>query len=80
MLDRPAVAFIEAARGEAAFQVIETDVESDDAEDGELSSSSQRLLADRSLSVDEECSIHDVPLRALRWMINAMVFTMRQRA
>ena len=45
MLDRPAVTFIEAARGEAAFQVIETDVDSDDAEDGELSSSSQCLLA-----------------------------------
>ena len=80
MLERLTVAFIEAARGEAAFQVIETDVDSDDAEDCELSSSSQRLLADRNLSVDEECSIHDIPLRAWRWTLNTMTFTMRQRA
>ena len=66
MLDRPNAVFIEAAQGEGNFQVIETDVDSDDAEDGELSSISQRLPADRSLSVDEERSIHAIPLRGVR--------------
>ena len=42
VLNRPTVVFIEAAQGEGNFQFIETDVESDDAEDGELSSSIQQ--------------------------------------